>query len=142
MTVQQVVAGVIYDRGDGKILRARRRKELRSGGLWEFPGGKVEDGETLESALARELKEELSAEVIVGEILTRTRSQTPHGSIELICIWAELVGPKPGCSSDHDQLAWSLPTDLPATGWCAPDEEAVSRLRGGIALPGTGSTPV
>ena len=57
-----VVAGVIRDEG-GRILVARRHDDSHQGGLWEFPGGKVEPGESLQVALARELREELGIEV-------------------------------------------------------------------------------
>ena len=65
MTVEiHVAVGVIID-GRGRILIARRRDDLHQGGLWEFPGGKVENGESVTEALTRELKEELG--IAVGE---------------------------------------------------------------------------
>ncbi|MCH1493193.1 MAG: 8-oxo-dGTP diphosphatase MutT [Luminiphilus sp.] len=65
MTVEiHVAVGVIID-GRGRILIARRRDDLHQGGLWEFPGGKVENGESVTEALTRELQEELG--IAVGE---------------------------------------------------------------------------
>ena len=64
-----VAVGVILGR-DGKILIARRPSNVHQGGLWEFPGGKVDDGETVTQALKRELKEELAINILASEPLT------------------------------------------------------------------------
>ena len=82
----QVVCGVALK--DDKVFLARRRPEKSYGGFWELPGGKVEPGETHESALARELSEELGIDVRVGEFIasgeglpTRT-SSSPYTAIK------------------------------------------------------------
>lgn len=124
-----VVAGVILD-DQGRVLRARRRPEKRDGGLWEFPGGKVEVNESLAEALEREINEELSVRVMAGEVLC----ETVAGTIRLVCVWAMLQGDAPQSSTDHDLLEWVVPLDLPPTGWCEPDLPAVGLLRSG-ALP-------
>lgn len=126
-----MVAGIVYDKSDGTIMRARRREELRSGGLWEFPGGKVEPGETLAAALERELLEELSMRVAVGGTLCVSETKAHNGTIELTCMWAELSDERPLHSEDHDVIEWLLPTDLPSHDWCEPDVLAVSMLLDG-----------
>ena len=63
----RVVMGLLFEQ-DGRILIAKRNKTKRYGGLWEFPGGKIEAGETVEQALRREILEELDAPIKVGEI--------------------------------------------------------------------------
>lgn len=135
MTQQiRVVAGVIFDPAEGTVLRARRRTGLRSPGLWEFPGGKIEPRESERSALVRELAEELNVSIEAGEFLCTNTTETPDGIIELICIWSRLIGARPTQSHDHDLLEWIAPATLPESGWCTPDLPAVALLRGG-ALP-------
>jgi 8-oxo-dGTP diphosphatase len=108
--VIRVVAAVLCR--SGKILLARRAPGKQMGGLWEFPGGKVEEGETLAAALAREMKEELGLAVIVGKRLMRKRIAYDFGEIELIfmlCRCADEGTLKP---KDHDMLEWVAPERL------------------------------
>ena len=98
-----VCAGVILK--SGMILLARRAPGRKHEGKWEFPGGRVEDGETPAAALARELKEELGIEAQVGAEAARTRHAYDFGEIELI---AHLVPRFSGeiTLKDHDKIAW------------------------------------
>ena len=84
---QKVVAGLIK-KGD-KFLLVRRPLNKKRGGLWEFPGGKVEKGETLEEAIKRELKEELDIEVNVKGVLSEVKYNYPEGEIELYLLEVE-----------------------------------------------------
>ncbi len=77
----EVVAAVI-ERG-GRILIARRQAGSHLGGLWEFPGGKRQDGETAEAALVREIREELDAAVSVGELLDDVEWRYPEKTVRL-----------------------------------------------------------
>lgn len=77
-----VAVGVIYDI-DGKILIAKRPDTAHQGGLWEFPGGKVDAGETIEQALVRELREELNINVLASEPLIQIRHHYPDKSVLL-----------------------------------------------------------
>jgi mutator protein MutT len=76
-----VVAGVILK--EGKFFLVRRPLHKRDGGLWEFPGGKVEAGEDLFDSLKRELKEELGLEVIEGEVLATERESRGGLMVEI-----------------------------------------------------------
>ncbi|HMB43937.1 MAG TPA: NUDIX domain-containing protein, partial [Luteimonas sp.] len=78
----EVVAGVLQD-ARGRILLARRTKGRDLAGLWEFPGGKREPGESAEAALARELQEELGVQVTVGAPLIAVPQQYPHKRLRL-----------------------------------------------------------
>jgi len=106
-----VVAGVITD-VRGRILLARRLEGREFAGLWEFPGGKVEPGETPGTALARELREELGIEVEVGEPLICIPHATPRRRLLLdvrrIHRWQ---GTPKGC--EGQALAWVQPEKLP-----------------------------
>lgn len=80
-----VVAGIIQD-AQGRILISRRHDHLHQGGLWEFPGGKVEASETVRDALARELLEELALTIIAAEPFQQIRHDYPDKSV-LLDFW-------------------------------------------------------
>jgi 8-oxo-dGTP diphosphatase len=80
-----VVAGIIRDE-QGRILVSRRHEHLHQGGLWEFPGGKVETGETAHEALVRELREELALTVIAAQPFRQVCHDYPDKSV-LLDFW-------------------------------------------------------
>jgi A/G-specific adenine glycosylase len=105
-----VTAAVIV-RDDARILLARRRQEDMLGGLWEFPGGKREDGETLQTALKRELQEEMDIEIEVGEpIITLSHAYT-HFRITLYAFESRLLRGTPRCI-ECDEFRWATYKDL------------------------------
>lgn len=77
---------------EGKVLLVKRPYHKKRGGLWEFPGGKIEGKESPEEALVRELKEELGIEVTVGRELVRIKHAYPDEEIELILFEAHFEG--------------------------------------------------
>lgn len=85
----EVVAGIIYK--DDKFLIAKRNLKKSQGGLWEFPGGKVELGETYENALIREIKEEFNADIIVNEFVGENIHHYPEKDIKLLFYKATLL---------------------------------------------------
>ncbi|TBO54839.1 (deoxy)nucleoside triphosphate pyrophosphohydrolase [Streptomyces kasugaensis] len=104
-TVRVVVGGAVFDRG--RLLAARRSAPPSLAGRWELPGGKVEDGETPEQALERELREELGVEVAAME---RIPGEWPLGPGFVLQVWtARLVSGEPQPLQDHDELRWLLP---------------------------------
>jgi 8-oxo-dGTP diphosphatase len=107
--MKTVTAGVIIQ--DGRVLIVRRSPGETLAGMWEFPGGKVEIGETLEACLARELHEELGLNVSVGPVLTESVYHYDHGSIRLIAMRTEV---RDGTIklSVHDKFEWVDPRDL------------------------------
>ena len=121
-----VVAGVITD-VRGRVLLARRAEGSELAGLWEFPGGKVEPGETPEAALARELDEELGIDVDVGAPLIDVPQQTPRRRLRLdvrrIAAWR---GTPRGY--EGQALAWVQPERLTRYDMPAPDRPVVAAL--------------
>ncbi|WP_095154687.1 Nudix family hydrolase [Pseudomonas sp. Irchel 3E13] len=105
------VAAAVIRGADGQILIARRDKTQHQGGLWEFPGGKVEDGETVDAALARELREELSIEVTAARPLIKIKHDYPDKQI-LLDVWdvSGFTGEPHG--AEGQPLAWVSPKDL------------------------------
>ncbi len=104
-----VTAAIIRRRG--KVLLAKRPSPGLLGGLWEFPGGKVEEGETLEMSLRREILEELGAEISVGEPFGVYRHAYTHFRITLHAFLCDLTAGEPE-SIQAAALAWVFPVDL------------------------------
>jgi 8-oxo-dGTP diphosphatase len=101
------VAAAVLTRADGAVLIARRRAGKAHAGLWEFPGGKLEPGETPEACLVRELREEFGVEIAVGPHLATGYD----GPIELLGYRARLAAGEPRLT-DHDAIAWVAPGEL------------------------------
>ncbi|HXH02898.1 MAG TPA: NUDIX domain-containing protein, partial [Candidatus Competibacteraceae bacterium] len=85
MRLIHVAAGALVN-GRGEVLITRRHDHQHQGGLWEFPGGKVEPGEGTEQALARELHEELGVEMVAARPLIRIRHAYPDKAV-LLDVW-------------------------------------------------------
>ena len=99
----EVVAGIIYK--EGKFLIAQRNLKKSQGGLWEFPGGKVESGETKQEALKREIKEEFNADIKVGEFVGEIIHSYPDKEIKLNFYKAELIG-ETFELLEHEDCSW------------------------------------
>lgn len=96
-----VVGAVTVD--DGRILAARRSDTMTLPGLWEFPGGKVETGESARQTLRREILEELGCVVDVGEEVTRTEHEYDFGLVDLTTFWCRVVDGVPA-ATEHSEL--------------------------------------
>lgn len=128
------VAAAVVER-DGKVLVARRKPGLVAGGLWEFPGGKVEEGEAAEACLARELEEEFGVKARVGGYLCSVPFAGSSASFELVVFRAKLLGD--GFSlTDHDEVRWLKPEEMDENVFSKPDRPVV-RMLAGRGAPGT-----
>ena len=116
---------------DGKVLIARRPAEAMLGGLWEFPGGKRQDGETLPGALRRELREEMAITVDVGEPLLTLDHGYTHFRITLHAFWCRLVEGKPRCI-ECAGFAWAAPGALDDYPMAVTDRQIADRVLAGL----------
>jgi A/G-specific adenine glycosylase len=101
---KEVGAGVIFNRR-GELLLAQRAETDMLGGLWEFPGGTREKGETMEACIARELREELGVRVRVGPRVTVVRHAFSHFTMDLHAHWVRIAGGGPR-ALEHADIAW------------------------------------
>lgn len=126
----EVVAAVVER--DGRILVTRRPSGTHLAGLWEFPGGKRQPGESAGEALRRELLEELGIAVEVGEAVETIDWDYPDQRVRLAFFRCTAVGePRP---LEGQELAWVRPADLPRYEFPPADARLLSRL----ARPGSG----
>ena len=121
-----VTAAVL--RRDGKVLLAKRPSKGLLGGMWEFPGGKAEKGETLESCLVREIHEELDVPVKVGEPLGVYKHAYTHFRITLHAFLCELADGEPR-PIEAAELAWVSPEDLGKYPMGKVDRQIAKRLQ-------------
>lgn len=128
-----VVCGVIEDK-QGRFLACLRPQGKYLGGLWEFPGGKVDPGESPETALARELREELGITVIVGTALDPVIWQYDRGSIRLLPFFCTITGGNLQ-AIEHEQLFWCSPDDFGKLPWADADLPVLAQIRAGFQNP-------
>lgn len=124
----RVVAGVVVRQG--LVLVAQRAAAKRMGGLWEFPGGKVEGGEDDATALIRELAEELAIVVEVGECLGENIETEERGPFCLVAYKATIRSGEP-VLSEHQQMLWLPPERLGELEWAPADIPFVEQLISG-----------
>ena len=120
----EVVAGIIKD-GDKIFATQRGYGEFKDG--WEFPGGKMELGETPQEALARELKEELAVDVKVGEFLCTVDYDYPTFHLTMHCFYCSVIGGELTLL-EHEASKWLKMTELHSVNWLPADVEVVAAL--------------
>lgn len=106
----RVAVGVVFGRG-GRILIARRAQDRHQGGLWEFPGGKVEAGETAREALVRELHEELGIGVVAASVMLDVRFDYPDRRVVLEVFRVDSYSGD-ARANEGQPLRWVLPSEL------------------------------
>lgn len=127
MSEQINVVGAII-RQNGLVLCAQRGKEKSLPGLWEFPGGKIEPGETMQDALRREVFEELSCNINVGSKVVTTIYEYDFGSVSLTTFYCELISGSPS-TTEHASIIWLDPENLSSLEWAPADIPAVAQIQ-------------
>ena len=126
--IRTVTAAVM--RRDGGILLTRRGAGEKLAGFWEFPGGKVEDGETIEECLTRELLEELGIVTAVGGFVGESLYDYEHGHIRLVAYEVEHIDGDFELTV-HDAMSWVAPGQLLDYKLAPADVEIARRLADG-----------
>lgn len=124
MKTLHVVCSVI--RKDDRIFATQRGYgEFKDG--WEFPGGKIEAGETPKQALKREIKEELDTEIDVGELIDRIEYDYPDFHLSMQCFWAEVKSGKLTLLEAED-ARWLTAESIDTVDWLPADRELVKKI--------------
>jgi 8-oxo-dGTP diphosphatase len=123
----EVVGAVIVR--DNLILCAKRGPAAKLAGMWEFPGGKIEVGETPQDALVREIAEELDCTISVGEYINTAEYEYDFGVVVLATYYCELTAGSP-LPSEHEAIAWLPPHQLDSLDWAPADIPAVRHILG------------
>ncbi|MBR3973288.1 MAG: (deoxy)nucleoside triphosphate pyrophosphohydrolase [Oscillospiraceae bacterium] len=121
-----VVAALIWDQG--KFMICQRPTHKARALLWEFVGGKVEPGESMEEALIRECREELDITVDVRDVFLEVIHEYPDISIRLTLFNCSIAEGTPKLLEHHD-LQWIFPAQIPDFDFCPADEEILVRIR-------------
>ena len=133
MKTVKVVAAVITacNENGEKIIFATQRGygEFKDG--WEFPGGKVEPGETPQEALKREIMEELETEIEVGELIETIEYDYPTFHLSMDCFWAEIVKGDL-VLREHEAAKWLTKEQLESVDWLPADLGLVEKVRVGM----------
>lgn len=131
MQKQIRVVGAVIVR-NGAVLCAKRGPLGSLAGLWEFPGGKIEPGETARAALEREIAEELECTVDVNDELTTTTHEYDFGIVTLTTYWCRLVEGDPKLT-EHAEVRWCRPSELGGLNWAPADIPAMAMIAAGAS---------
>lgn len=115
-----VTAAII--KKEGLVLIARKKKDKKGGGLWEFPGGKLLPGEKLKDGLRRELKEEFGIEAEIGELVGVWEKPEIEPEVRLFVFMAT-VADSPYELRDHEEIRWVSPDSFPLSEFAPLDRE-------------------
>ena len=134
MKTVRVAAAIIKrinEKGAPVIFATQRGYgEFRGG--WEFPGGKIEKGESPQQALVREIKEELDTEIRVGELLENIEYDYPEFHLSMDCFWAEIVSGDL-VLKEHTAARWLTKEELNSVEWLPADVGLVGKIRGRLS---------
>ena len=121
----EVVAAIIRDEAGRVFATQRGYGEWKD--WWEFPGGKIEAGESREMALKREIREELDAEIVVGELVRTIEYDYPAFHLTMHCFLCTLNGAV--TLKEHEAAKWLRPEELDSVKWLPADEEIINEIK-------------
>lgn len=130
MKTIRVVAAItkaVNKNGETIIFATQRGYGELKGG-WEFPGGKIEEGETLQEALRREIMEELETEIIVGELIDTIEYDYPTFHLSMDCFWAEIISGDL-VLKEHEAAKWLTKEELGDVDWLPADITLIEKIR-------------
>lgn len=132
MKIIRVVAAVIQRKQNGskQIFATQRGYDEFKGG-WEFPGGKIEVGETPQKALIREIKEELDADIVVGDLIDTIEYDYPGFHLSMDCFWCELQS-EHVVLNEHEDAKWLSKAQLDSVDWLPADVTLVEKIEKGM----------
>lgn len=133
MKTIRVVAAVIKatnDKGE-KIIFATERGYGEFKGGWEFPGGKIEPGETPQQALCREIMEELDTKIQVGDLIDTIEYDYPAFHLSMDCFWCEVLSGNL-VLKEHEAARWLTSDELDSVEWLPADVTLIDKIRTGM----------
>ena len=127
MKTVHVAAGIIRKEGSDELLAVQRGYGNMQG-LWEFPGGKIEPGETPQQALKREIREELDTEIEVGDLIGTIEYDYPTFHLSMDCFWCEVVSGKL-VLKEAEAARWLTKEELDSVPWLPADQLLLAQIR-------------
>ncbi len=129
MKTKRVVAAIIKTTNEENepIIFATQRGYGDLKGGWEFPGGKIEEGETPQEALVREIREELETDIVVGELIDTIEYDYPTFHLSMDCFWAEIISGDL-VLKEHEAAKWLTKNELYSVDWLPADITLIDKI--------------
>ena len=132
-TIKVVAAVICSSIAKKELVLATARGYGDYKGMWEFPGGKIEAGETSQQALVREIKEELDVEISVGELLHTIEYDYPNFHLSMDCFWAEIISGN--CIlTEHTDAKWLDKSELDSVEWLPADVTLIEKIKNNMYI--------